>query len=791
MGINIGGKMMLRKHYVLLAFILTVAIFCGCSGGGDTPTTPVANPVDPSRGSDTHHTWGLWQFIIDPVNETFDIVQLRSGNMHLNALLFLEPPPLVNLTLESLEFSGDEVYAGIGLRHPFLGLTEFTGFDVCGIFITNGSVSGFDDPDLRMAGEEDTHLMNPDGFSRWWNPAEFPVNDGTIFSYKDGLLGTPDSIANYNSILNAYKFFCDDFTDPDDEMSSLDPASRCIFSAGQKNIRMYRIKLGGEGLIFNYAIDACWEFPTGDPPWKAPDSFGPGANRPEAWNISITELDNTLWNDGSGSGGDLSLLIDVWDHFDADLNTVKVESPGNFTFTESLTPVGGGIGYSTYQIDITDATPDELSIDLLVTVECEAEGYQDLLPGKMVSAYFTGTAPVSSETPSFYGIDCGNETRIEYSNVNTRDEIEPAICSRPDGTMYIGFIQQYWDNPPHRVNYPRESYSSDNGQTFSYGSSIGYWNGHGGTTNTFNNKITRGPDGYLWITYNNPPGHTLGRLPYGYPYQPPYYQMYGSHSGTPVGHAGEMLYTSEGYPMMFGDSGYTIRMRRGDYPNQGGTGTWPVYIGTEYVLVPGAWLSIARSTGITSDGICRLVYWKTGVNGPIRMLSSDDISGTSWTTESIIETGAAEIWVGAHDPSLWIDEDDRFHVLYTGDTWMGTARLVYAYSDDGVNWTNDIIDNAGPFTDLLLNDTEVVTVNAYGEQFIIVSYEYHDNVYCQWKMAGEAEFSDPMQVNVHNNAKLPTLYPNGAEGITFTYQADGDYANLDIFYRTCNIIELD
>jgi hypothetical protein len=198
--------------------------------------------------------------------------------------------------------------------------------------------------------------------------------------------------------VNAYKFYCDDLTDPGIPLSSLDPENRCVFGAGMKNIRHYTIEFTPEGLVFNYAIDACWQFPNGEFPYKAPDDFGPNANRPEAWNISVTELSNTLYNDGTSSGGNLSLLIDVWDHFDAGLNTVIVESPGNISKTSSPAPIGGGDGYSTYQLDIMGATPDEGSIDILVEVECEASDYQNLLPGEVVTAYFLYTAEVSGSS---------------------------------------------------------------------------------------------------------------------------------------------------------------------------------------------------------------------------------------------------------------------------------------------------------------------------------------------------------------------------------------------------------
>ena len=151
----------MRQIFIFLMIVALLLVMISCTGGGNA-VSPVTEPEMISGTSShtgqnqTHSLWGLWQFIANPEAGRLDIFQLRSGDMHLNALVFLEPPPLINLTLESLEFDGDIIEADIGLRHPFLGLDEFTGFDVCGILITNGSITGFDDPDLRMAGEGDT-----------------------------------------------------------------------------------------------------------------------------------------------------------------------------------------------------------------------------------------------------------------------------------------------------------------------------------------------------------------------------------------------------------------------------------------------------------------------------------------------------------------------------------------------------------------------------------------------------------------------------------------------------------
>lgn len=377
-----------------------IALFAlGCSGGNGAPSSPDPVVNETERAAGQHTIWGLWQGVIDPDAQTIEFTPLRMAQMHLNALPFLEPPPLVYLSLESLEFNGDIIEADIGLRHPFLGLTEFTGFDVCGIFISNGSISGFTDSDIVIAGEGDTRLLNPDGHSRWWNPAEFPVNPGTIFGYTDGLLGAPDDYADYSSTLNGYKYFCDDLDDSDDPLDEVILENRGMFTAGQKNVRHYSIKLGTDGLIFNYAIDANWQYPTADPPWTAPDDFAAVANRPEAWRIKLTETENTLWNDGVDNGGDLSLEVEVYDWFDIELNSVRVESPGNFTMIETATTVGGGEGYSTYEIDITGATPGEESIDILISVISEQEDFQGFITGTNTTAYLVHIADVSGEQP--------------------------------------------------------------------------------------------------------------------------------------------------------------------------------------------------------------------------------------------------------------------------------------------------------------------------------------------------------------------------------------------------------
>ncbi len=430
-------------RFILILVISILMLSLGCSGSPAPMATDISNPRLPETVN-SHMNWGLWQLTADLDNQTLEATQLRTGNMHLNALPFLEPPALVNLTLEHLEINGKIVEADIGLTHPFLGLNEFTGFDICGILITNGSVSGFDDTGIIMAGDGDTRLLNPDGHSRWWNPSEFPVNNGTMFSYKDGLLGTPDVVANYNSTLNGYKYYCDDLLQ-NSGMDEVDPAGRGIFRAGHKYIRHYTIEIGSGGLVFNYAVDACWQFPQGGKPWDVPGDFPSGANRVEAWWADVDETVNTLYNDGVDSGGELQLDIDVYDWFDSSLNRVKVESPGNFDAVYVEEPDGGGEGYATYQVEITSTHPQSSGeIELLISVISEQANFSGYVNGVNTTAYFTYTAEVAGSVVNqdpVCDFEIVTDTDKGWDTIGAKVEFDTSNSYDPDGDD----LTYHWD----------------------------------------------------------------------------------------------------------------------------------------------------------------------------------------------------------------------------------------------------------------------------------------------------------------------------------------------------------
>jgi hypothetical protein len=677
----------------LIFAVLIICLFTGCLGStSDSPTLP--GKQEATAQTLSHSCWGLWQFTCDIEKETLDAIQLRTGDMHVNVLPFLEPPPLVYLTLEYLEFNGNLLTADIGLRHPFTGMTEFTGFDVSGIFITNGALTGFSDSDLRMAGELDTRLLNPDGYTRWWNPLEFPHDVG-ILGYTDGLLGTPDEIGNYNCTLNGYKYYADGLG-PEDDYLKIDPTKRGMFSGGAKNIRRFEIDMAA-GLVFNYAVDACWEYPSGSPPWEAPDSFPPEANRPEAWGVSVFEVENTLWyDDASGEGGgNYVVQIHVYDHFNADLNTVRIESPNLFTSQELTSPTGGTTEYSTYEFDVTGIEPTFTGETMmLITVECEEDGYQGLLPGKPVSAYFTSMISVSDEIPEPewaepFQID--NESRMPRACQNHDGDIVLIYHKNGQGLQYAVYDGS-WSTPEQAYNTDPSFMHIIIGESGSttYASYYG-WGQGGNDRHALRYQGNPGTWDYMWLWgYTDQPSILLpdddGSFTHIYTFITGF-QIIGFNSW------------GSGWTGMAWADGYGVQMASTNFAERDNANHLIAYYKDNYAR----FCSISKSTIYTHpvytiyqcqsgedvdstalarepDGKLHTVYRVTDASGyRIEYKYSDD-NGQTWSSP------AALIYDGDIQPlmdyiSVVADNNGNLYVTYSEPKWM-----VWTHSKDGVDW---------------------------------------------------------------------------------------------------------
>ena len=404
----------LRKSLpAFLPILLLAMVSASCSSG--FATSPGQSTVGPDRCvNNPHHLWGLWTVYVDANAGTIQAVPQRQTELRVNVLPFLEPPALEYLKIDFSDLqiippTGGEdgrILVDVLLTHPFEGLTEFTGFDVKGI------VFG-------------PTIDNRDGTTRWWNPPEF-YGDG-MFGFQPGLLGNPDTHL-FTETLNDYKYFCEGLGENDDLS---DPAviadvisQRGHFQPGHTLSRHYELNFGpgpSDFFVFQYAVDASWVFPQGNPPWELED-FPPDANQPEAWNITIAEIENTLeYYDGTDEG-DLTLHVAVYDWQGCNDTEVTLicDEAGVFDPVTSISPVSEFEDYAIFELAVTDATPNHAG-DLPLTIVVESNDV----------TYNYGGGPGTNPDE--------NITAYWYTSVNVEEGTGPSEC---DGSLHA---EQGWD----------------------------------------------------------------------------------------------------------------------------------------------------------------------------------------------------------------------------------------------------------------------------------------------------------------------------------------------------------
>jgi len=452
---------MTRYRLFLLTFVFLFWAI-GCSGGdtnapvfpdGGTDPNPGLSPItaepieaSPVHGGDSMNVrvpLGLYTFIADPDAGTLEIDVARTAQMHLNGVPLLENAQQL-LTLAgpvSISNGGKQLDVDIKITHPETN-PFFTVFDVHGVLISNGTIGGWNDVELRIAGADETRLLNPDGATRWWNPKEF-TNLG-MFGYKPGKLGGYISPTT-TSILNNYKTFADGLY-PMSELSELDPALRGMFSSNSNCIRHYAIYLGG-GLQFNYAVDASWAPPTSTPP-TPPDDFPAQANMTEPYRIDVDEWINTLWWElWEGYGGNVFYYITVYDWQGKEtMGTVRIEIP-SLDIDDILWDLKDeGPNFKKYEYRVimpTLTTNDDL--DVLISVDSTNGTYQTPATGvnKPLRAYMLHSTEVADDDPVFNQIP----VCIMYATTDTdilqhqSVSFSAADSYDPDGAI-IGYT---WD----------------------------------------------------------------------------------------------------------------------------------------------------------------------------------------------------------------------------------------------------------------------------------------------------------------------------------------------------------
>ena len=439
--------------------LILVIIQLGCSGSSPTGVNSEDNQtqVESTGIPQGHHLWGLWTICVNADGSDFDVIPIRYSQLHLNAIKFLEPPANNLLTIESVFVLYDYLYVDIGLRHPFPGHTEFTGFDVKGIAILQGSETRCTSDFLTFPSVDEMRLINADGYTRWWNPYEFPLEEGVkpVFSYIDGLLGTPYETAQFASTLNGYKYFAD-CLELQGGAWTIDPATRGMFGSGSYNRRRYKFSITGAQIVFNYAVDASWAIPSQIPPINILEDFPLKANQAEPYAFQVEETNNTLYNNGAWGGGDyeLDVTIYTWRPLDS-VEHVSMEIPGAFGPVGKQVPDETGDGWAKYSLRAHGAAPQQNGeLQVLIRAACTPwTEYNGRLNGTPLSGFFihrtaAATQPYGGTPGSIKGFRFAEPTMYENMYTDTGPGTYGAADVR-DG--YIGVLTGGGDDQPYDV----------------------------------------------------------------------------------------------------------------------------------------------------------------------------------------------------------------------------------------------------------------------------------------------------------------------------------------------------
>lgn len=384
--------------YLLSLILIMSGISCSNS------SNPVASSISEKDSMEVQrqnlsqtHLWGYYDVSYDPATNIISAVPNRNVMFTANIVQYINMNP-ANLGFNIINTASGTGYVdvdiNVSITHPFPALSAYKGYDVRGIFIGNGSKNMIYDTELKYAVfGKDQFVFNdpnvgdaagdqpgggPDGYTRWYNPAEF-LQPG-LFGYTKGIYAS----GSYSpkATLNPYKYFADGLGAYDNLWDFLTTTTNNgVFSNGQTNTRNYYIRFPlVSGVKYAYAIIANW---AGEAPEKHP------ANAVEAVCASVSITDNVYYASPTDKGGLLIMDISIFD-WDSRISQsgvmedylIKIESTvlsNVYTFsTQNMLPIKGGEHYSTYHVEIpADNVKGTQNNEFFVIVECPGANYSN------------------------------------------------------------------------------------------------------------------------------------------------------------------------------------------------------------------------------------------------------------------------------------------------------------------------------------------------------------------------------------------------------------------------------
>ncbi len=354
--------------YLLPLLILVMIVSLSCSGQSGSSILPgVAEPIDVQpQNSISTQVWGYWEMEMNEATGEFNAVPLRGAEFACNVIKFINGPPpnLIISVVSAVPYpTHKDFILDIGFSHPFPGLDRYTGFDVMGVFMGNGSAFFPGTGMYPVQSPLDQQLLNPDGYTRRFNAPEF-TGAGEILpmqGYYPGNNGPPGYVPT--TVLNPFKYYANGLDPTDDPFDFLkaDPESRGAFLPGSVNYRRFHVRFPNSiGNVFQYAVIANWDINDNhpDPPGSL-DDFPMSCNSQEAVVIDVVDLSNAYYESPTTYGGDIVLDLTPWDWSASTVSGVIEEYEINAyssawlgAYTFDMIPTSEGEYWNTFHAEI-------------------------------------------------------------------------------------------------------------------------------------------------------------------------------------------------------------------------------------------------------------------------------------------------------------------------------------------------------------------------------------------------------------------------------------------------------
>ncbi len=690
----------MRSLRYLATAILAVAMLflyqMACGG----PNNPVNTRIDPENpvARDTTGArvlWGLWDVVLDGDALEFEVVPVRGAAFRANLNSFMEPPAGSpgNLGIQILDLSKiyqtGECSVRVSLTHPFPGLYTYTGFDVRGVFIHNGSRTSKYSSALSMADPSsgtDAVLLNADGYTRWFNRMEF--RDEGLLGYTPGVLGHELS---WSAHLNPYKAFADGLGEGSDFATWLsvpeNESRRCMFRPGHTNNRVYNLRFpfvqGVPAVRFQYAVTASWSKPDPDPPINIPGHFPPQANAQEAYCISVVDAGSTLWFKeiefergrdmyiGQQSGGDLKLRVEVFDHQASGGSVTGQIARMGITSMSNLIPgtnntmwfypddleemviAGEGTNSSTaYLIQIEDLKPASLNKqEFLIVVESASpttynQGFGTMAPSSPpLAAYCLYLQTVHSQVPCPSDIAFNSVSKINTVSLDTTEFAGERTVAVRDQWLFAVWCQEINAND-RDILFARS------------------WNGG----STWSSPVEVNPPD----TTGNQESPSLAVPPSG--------ALYVAYRDSSVSPARIVACRSADIGMNWTDHS-TVH---DNSPTGTQWGDWPVI-------------------GVDEDHLVHCCWVDNRLGYPV-IFHSRAQDGMGWSADIQVNDGYAPVMDDQDAIDMFVDSWGTVHAVWSDlrNTMQGYGTTIYydRFDEDGIRWGTDVRvdhDNSGPY----------------------------------------------------------------------------------------------